>query len=775
MVGQTLGHYRIKAKLGAGGMGEVYRASDPRLDRDVAIKVLPEHLAGDPQALARFEREAKVLAALSHPNILAVFDVGLEQGVHYLVTELLEGQTLRVRLDGGPLSWREGVEIAAAVADGLAAAVAKGITHRDLKPENIFLTSDGRVKILDFGLARYRPKPLTPEETVAATETQAGTVMGTVGYMSPEQVRGEPAEAPSDIFSCGCVLHEMVTGERAFARSSPMETLAAILRDPVPPATGVPVELQRVITHCLEKNPALRFQSARDLAFALRAVTAAAESQPVPVVPGGPRRLPAVWIAAAFAVLVAAAGVFWMTQQDSPIDSLAVLPLVNAGDPGAEYLSDGISESLITSLSRLPRLKVKSRDAVSRYKGQNKDAQAVGREQGVRAVLKGRLLQRGDVFTVNVELVDARDNTLLWQDQYERRMGDLLAVQQEISRQISAALRLKLTSDEQRNLVKRQTESTEAYQFYLKGRYWWDRRTEEALKKSVEFFDQAIEQDPSYARAWAGLADSYNMLGGYGVLPPRDAFPRAKAAAMKALELDQALPEAHASLGRVKTQYEWDWAGAERDYRRAVELNPNYGVAHQWYAIHLGAVGRFKEAIAEIERAREAEPLSLVINGSVGWFHYIDHQYERAIEESQRAIAKDPNFAWGHNVLGSVYIRMGRYNEAIDHLQRGLALSKRGIIEMTLVAHAFGVSGQREEAQKLIDELKGMSQRRFVPPEYIAMIYAGLGDKDQAFEWLEKAYAQRSMHPFFLPDPRYDPLRADVRFRDLMRRMGLPG
>ncbi len=674
--GTRLGPYQILAPLGAGGMGEVYRAKHLRLDRDVAIKVLPEHLAQDLQALARFEREAKAVAALSHPNILAIDDFGTDKGVTFAVTELLEGETLRSRLARGALPWREAVETGTALTEGLSAAHSKGIIHRDLKPENVFLTSEGRVKILDFGLARVRPKPSPQADASAPTETLAGTVMGTIGYMSPEQVRGEPADAPSDIFSLGCVLYEMVSGRRAFSRPNPSDTLAAILRDDPPPASGsgheVPAELDRVLAQCLKKDTGQRFQSARDLAFALRAVQEIGRLAGAQVKPS-PRSLRwALLVPVAAAALVVAVSLYWIAGRNPPIDSLGVLPFANAtGSPDAEYLSDGITESLITDLSRLPGLRVKSREAVFRYKGREKDARIVGRELGVRAILKGRLAQRGDGLSVSVELVDARNANLIWSDQYNRKAGDILTIEREISSEISGKLRLRLTGEEQKRLATRHTESTEAYQLYLKGRYWWNRRTEQALKNSVEHFEQAIEKDPAYALVWAGLSDSYVMLAAYGVLPRQEAYLRAKAAARRALEIDKTLAGPHASLARVKTEYEWDWAGAEKEYRRAIELDPNYATAHQWYAIHLAAVGRPQQALPVIKRAREIDPLSTVVNSQVAWILYFGRRYDEAAEESRKAIAMDANFAWGHSGLGSVYLQRARYREAIAEAPAG--------------------------------------------------------------------------------------------------------
>ena len=494
--GDWLGPYEILAPIGAGGMGEVYRARDSRLGREVAVKVLPEHLANNAQALARFEREAKAVAALSHPNILVLFDVGEHQGIHYAVTELLEGETLRDRLSRSPLSWRKTIELGVALAEGLAAAHGKEIVHRDIKPGNIFLTHGGQVKILDFGLAHWRQTRPSDDETMTLDETAAGTVMGTAGYMSPEQVRGEKAGAPSDIFSLGAVLYEAVTGRRAFSGKSAGDTVAAILKEDPPPIAGTgiqaPAELERVIERCLAKDPAQRFHSAHDLAFALRGLLSVAGEKPA----AGPRavsRRVSLAIAATAAILVAAGLFYWRSHTAQRLDTLAVLPFANmGGNPDAEYLSDGITESLMDSLSELPNLKVMSHSAVFRYKGKEPDVRTAGRELGVRAVLTGRITQRGDNLVVSAELVDVADNSHLWGEQYHRKLADALAVQNEIAHQIVDKLRLRLSNVQMTHMTKRQTANSEAYQLYLKGRYFAAQYTPEGLDKGMNYFRQAI-------------------------------------------------------------------------------------------------------------------------------------------------------------------------------------------------------------------------------------------------------------------------------------------
>jgi len=777
--GTRLGPYEILAPLGAGGMGEVYRARDTRLDRDVAIKVLPEHPAKDPQALARFEREAKAVAALSHPNILALYDVGDHQGVSYAVTELLEGETLRARLAQSAIPWRKAVELGTAVAGGLAAAHSKGIIHRDLKPENIFLTSDGRVKILDFGLARWKPKPSAPADAAATGETEAGTVMGTLGYMSPEQIRGIAADARSDIFSLGCVLYEMVTGQRAFARPTAPETMAAILNEDTPHLADsgkeIPPDLQGIIHHCLEKNAEQRFQSARDLAFALRAAGGSGGAG-VSALPRNGRKPLNHWIWAGVAIVLLAGGSFfvWRATSGKAIDSLAVLPFVNVGaDPNTEYLSDGITENLINSLSQIPKLRVVPRGRVFRYKGRETDTEKIGRELNVRAVLTGRVVQRGDSLNIQTELVDVAADSQLWGQQYNRKFSEIIPVQEEIAKEVSEKLHLRPTGEEQKRLTKRYTENPEAHQLYLKGRYYWSRRTGETLKRAAEYFQQAIDKDPGYALAWAGLADCYAVYGALEVLSPVEAGPRAKEAANRALELDETLAAPHAALGFAKTVYDWDWSGGEREFKRAIELNPTYATAHQWYSVDLTVTGRLDEAIAEMKRAQEADPLSLMESAVAGRTFYFARRYDQAIEQLLKTIEMDPKFLRAHWWLAVAYEQVGRHEEAIAECEKALSLFREPGL-LGALAWAYAVSGKRAEAQKLVVELKELSKRRYVDPFDVALVYVGLGDKAQEFEWLEKAYEDHSFNLTWIKvDPRLDSLRGEPRFQDLLRRMGL--
>ncbi len=779
VIGRTLGHYRMLSLLGAGGMGEVYRARDTRLDRDVAVKILPERLAENPEALRRFEREAKAVAALSHPNILAIHDFGAEQGVSYAVTELLEGATLRERLGQSALDWRETVRIGTAIAEGLTAAHAKGIIHRDLKPENIFLTSDGQVKILDFGIARVKREVSAEAETLTwADTTKPGTVMGTIGYMSPEQVRGEQADAPSDIFSLGSVLYEMVSGRRPFARATTAEMIAAILDAEAPPLaqTGkkVPEALERVIRHCLEKKPGERYQSARDLAFDLKAapgggsITAPARAR---------RRTPvAVWLGAAVVGLLLASALllYLIVWREKAIDSLAVLPLANAsGDANLEYLSDGITESLINSLSQLPQLRVMARGTVFSYKGKEVDPRKVGQELNVRAVFTGKMVQRGDTLNIQADLVNASDGSQIWGDRYTRKLTDAQAIQEEITKQISERLRLKLSGAQRQRITKRHTENPEAYQLYLKGRYYSNQFTTEGLKKGIEHMNRAVEADPAYALAHAGLSASYFDASNI-VFPADEALPKVKAAALRALQLDETLAEAHTSMALFKERYELDWVEAEKGYKRAMELNPNYARAYQWYGSYLVEQGRLDEAIAAITRARELDPLTPYTSSTLAWIHYLARRPDEAISQLQKMIRMDPSFLVARYTLGLAYEQKGMYEQAIAEFNEAQRLDPESWAPAAFIAHTYALWGKRDEARRGLDELKLSAERRHVDPYHIGLIHAALGEKDQALQWFEKALQVRSEELLFLKvDPKTDSLRSDARYADLLRRLKL--
>jgi serine/threonine protein kinase/tetratricopeptide (TPR) repeat protein len=792
-IGELLGHYRVLSLLGRGGMGEVYLGEDTTLGRKVAVKVLPPEFTSHPQRLRRFEREARAVSALNHPNIITIHEIGQADGVRYLVTEYIEGETLRQRIEHGPLELSSTLEIASQVASALTAAHAAGIAHRDIKPENVMVRPDGLVKVLDFGLAKLTERT-APSEVEAgpvpndcqipipgSLRTATGMMMGTLGYMSPEQLNAEEAHAPSDIFSFGCVLYEMVTGQRAFAGQTPTETMAAILRADPPKIDiydrALPPGLEKLIRRCLEKDPARRFQSARDLSFALREISSGSAPTSSASVPSRAYARPAVWVAAAVVVLLSGVALYLAPNRDDAIRSVAILPLTNSsGNPEAEYLAEGIAEGIINDLSKVPALRVMARSTAFRFKGREVDPRQVGRDLRVGAVLTGSLTQQGEILTIGVELVKTSDGSRLWKEEYHRDLSEVLPVQEEIAKQISEKLSLRLTGEDQKRLSKHFTESREAYRLYLLGRYYWNKRTVASVTKSIEYFQKAIDQDPNYALAYAGLADSYSVLGSaVGGFSPRETFPKARAAAFKALEIDDTLAEAYAALIWVRLRYDWDWPAAESELRRAIELNPNYAITRERHAYYLMVMGRPDEAIAEIRRAQELDPLSLNINAVLGSQLYHARRYDEAIEQCLRTLEMDPNFAQTHFFLGLAYEQKERYGEAVAALKKATELSPDNPFMLSALGHAYAVSGQRDEAMKILNQLHELSQQRYVLPHEIAVIHAGLGERDQAFDWLERAYEERAWRlPYLRADPRFDSLHSDERFTNLARRVGLP-
>jgi eukaryotic-like serine/threonine-protein kinase len=760
-LGSQIGRYEIVDLLGAGGMGEVYRAWDTRLGRDVALKVLPRPAATDPIRLRRFENESKAAGALNHPNVLSVFDVGVHDESPYIVSEFLEGETLRSRLEGQRLAVRTALDFAVQIADGLAAAHAKGVVHRDLKPANLFVTRDGRVKILDFGLAKLTVPFTGSLDATATWTTAAGVPLGTAGYMAPEQVEGREADARADIFSFGAVLYEMLSRRMAFRAATAAESMTAILREDPPPLAklgrSLPASLDRIVRRCLEKRPERRFQSAHDLAFALRDVVeslaaAAADDRPARPPRKGPRR--------------------------QTIRSIAVLALENlSGDVEHEYLADGLTDALTGDLARIGDLRVISRTSAMRFKGTRTPLPEIARALKVDAVVEGSVVRSGDRLRVAVRLIDGASDRHLWAESYERDLKDVLALQRELAWAIARQVQVTLTPQQEASLSSVRPVDPEAHLAYVKARYYCGKRTAEGFRRGLELFEQAIARDPGYAPAWAGLAGNYGLLSaiGYDVLPARQAVPKAKAAALRALELDDALAEAHAALGQILKDHEWDFAAAEKSYRKAIALDPGYATAHHWYSNFLSAVGRLDEAQREAEQALALDPLSLVINQLVARPHYFARRYDAAVEASRRTLSMDPTFALAHVQLGMTYLAMGRPGAALDELVRFTELSGGSTLGRALLGLGHARAGDAAAARRVLEDLRGRSRAGYVPAYQFTIVHIGLGETDQAFTSLDRAYEERSDALVYLKvEPILDPLRGDRRFDDLVRRVGLP-
>ena len=814
--GQTTNHYEILSPLGKGGMGEVYLAHDTQLARKVALKLLPVEFTQDPHRIQRFQQEARAASALNHPNIITIYEIAKHDGTYFIATEFIDGVTLRQKLGAGPLPINQALDIAYQIALALTVAHEAKIIHRDIKPENVMIRRDGVVKVLDFGLAKLAFDATASSDAEATTlaqrtETEPGKVMGTVAYMSPEQARGLKVDGRTDIFSLGVVLYEMVAGRQPFEGATSMDVVSAILnQEPellAQHAPEVPRHLERIVSKALRKNSEERYQTVRDLLIDLKDLKRELELQsevqksvpPSPVnrtessqaavataksvssaeyiVPEIKQHKPVAIVVLAAIVLLSIIGFAYFfagRDRQTAIDSIAVLPLVNASnDPNSEYLSDGIAESVISNLSRLPELKVMARTTVFRFKGKDVDPQKIGRDLNVRAVLTGRLLQQGESLVIRVELVNVADGTALWGGEYNRKVSDVLAVQQDISQEISQKLRLRLTGEEKERLTGRDTGSTEAYQFYLKGRYFWNKRTPDTLEKAIAQFQAAIDRDPNYAFGYVGLADCYLIAETIAGTPGRESLPKARTAADKALQLDYSLAEAHASSALVFT-YQWHWAEAEDEFKRAIALNPNYATAHHWFGVYLVIQRRFKEALTEMQRAQKLDPLSPTIGANVTLFHLLLNDFDSALNKAKRTLEIDPNSPEVHRDLGLAYLTQQRFDEATYEFQKAVEASGRMSRYLGYLGYCYGVTNKHAEAQAILKELEEKYAKHESNGLWVSDVYVGLGDKDRALAWLEKDFEQRSGQ---LPTIAYrfnsEKLRSDPRFIDLLRRMGL--
>jgi eukaryotic-like serine/threonine-protein kinase len=794
--GHTIGRYRVQSLIGSGGMGRVHLAEDTALDRRVALKLLPEHFTNDKNQLQRFHQEARAASALNHPNIVTVYEVGVWRGRDFIATEFVEGVTLRTRMRGRGLPLASVVDIVLQVAGALTAAHAAGIVHRDIKPENIMVRPDGLVKVLDFGIAKYAG-PRRDRNSESWVKTATGVVIGTTAYMSPEQARGQEVDARADIWSLGVILYEMVARRLPFQGKTPTDRVAAILeREPEPlgKRRGIPHELEEIIKRALVKDKALRYARAADFSEDLRRLRPTLGDErpfrfalPIPshgLLPSRTAR--SVALAALLLVIVAAAAALYFRldvgvrapsesrQLGYSIDSIAVLPFKSLGSSGEdEFLNLGMADALIIKLSNLRQIVVRPTSAVRKYTGPERDPVAAGRELKVASVLEGSIQRLGERIRVTVQLVSVEDGSPLWAEKFDEKFADIFTVQDSISQRIAERLALKLTGQDMQRLTKRYTRNTEAYQLYLRGVFYREKLSEDALKKAVHYFEQATEADPNYALAYTGLASAYEPMSFFGYLPVREARPKISAAVTKALKLDDTLAEAHNESGVFKLYYEWDWTGGESAFRRALELNPNYALAHHMYANLLNAEGRIDEAIAERKSALEIDPLSLRTNALLANDFIVAGRYDEAIEQFRKTSELDPNFFLID--LGPVYERKGMNDEAVAEYLKAEARSGMRTEKVAALKEAYAASGMRGYWQKRLDLMKEESKQGRVPAITLAELYVHLDKKDQAFEWLEKAYEKHELALIFLKTkPTYDSLRSDPRYQRLVRRIGFP-
>ncbi|HWC75897.1 MAG TPA: protein kinase, partial [Blastocatellia bacterium] len=783
VVGMRVGPYEIRSLIATGGMGEVYLAEDTRLGRRVALKLLMKESTRDHARVRRFEQEARAASALNHPNILTVYDISEVDGTQCIVTEFIEGQTLRQQMIAGRMNVKDATDIAAQVASALAAAHDAGIVHRDIKPENIMVRRDGYVKVLDFGLAKLaRPHAFfKPGKRVSTDE---GIVMGTVNYMSPEQARGQLVDVRSDIFSFGCVLYEMVCGHTPFEGETNADVIAAILEKPHPEVgrftSDVPDLLEGIIDRALQKDRLERFQTAEELLAELKSLKQRLEFEDELERSMSGSRLIQIATLNAAATADTSPSDLRARQSGGVIDSLAILPFGNLpAETQLEYFSEGITESIINTLSRIPELRVMAWSTVCAYKDRQVDPRAAGRDLGVRGVVTGRLIRQGNQFVLKIELVDATDGSQVWSEACICKPSDILELEAGICKEISEKLLVRLSSEERGRLSRLYTQNTEAYHAYLKGRYFWNKRTDESVRQGIGYFKEAIDIDPGYALAYSGLADAYLILGSFGIatMEPGEAFPKAREAARRALDYDDELAEAHASLATSLASYYWDWPAAEREFKRSIELKPGYPTSHHWYGfIYLASMGRLEEAIAELKRAQELDPLSITIASDTGLIYYLAGQYDLAIETHRKTAEMDKSFVYSYWKLGLAYEQKRMYEEAIEEYEKAVALCDRSKLPMAQLGRVHALAGDSERARSILSQLKEQPNDRYVSSVRLAAIHVALGETDQAFEWLQRGFDERDSGLIWLKvNPHFRDLHSDARFETLVRRIGLGG
>jgi len=767
--GARLGHYEVKSQLGAGGMGEVYLAQDTKLDRKVALKILPAEVAAHPDRMKRFVQEAKAASALNHPNIITIHEIDETDSRHFIVTEFIDGETLREHMGIAPMKLGDVLDVAAQIASALAAAHAAGIVHRDIKPENVKLRRDGIVKVLDFGLAKLaEPEGTGPEDqTRAMVKTSTGVVMGTVTYMSPEQARGLAVDARTDIWSLGVVLYEMVAQHAPFEGPTTSDILVSILEREPRPLTKVGQDvsetLEFIVAKALTKDREDRYQTAREMLADLRRLKA--------------RLAPEREHSIANTTLVAGQRISGQTREPEHVSpSIGVLPFVNmSADPENEYFCDGLAEELINALTKVENLYVVARTSAFSFKGKEVDVREVGRRLNVANVLEGSVRKAGNRLRITAQLVSVEDGYHLWSERYDRELEDVFVIQDEITLAIVDKLKVKLLRGERAALLDRYRDDLEAYNRYLKGRYYWSQRPL-GIRRAIEYFEQAIERDANYALAYAGLADCYNTLGSWenGAMTPSEAMPKAKAAADRALALDNMLAEAHTSLAYGIMHYDWDWPGTDARFQRAFDINPNYPTAHHWHSHYLTAMGRAEDSLVESKRFLELDPLDPFANAHLAWHYIFARQYDEAIEQCWKSNELFPNSFFSSFFFALAYEQKGMLDEASAEFEKVIKMSGNLTFAKAGLGHLYAISAEKAKAENVIAELDEISKTRYVPSYDIAVIHAGLGERDLAFAWLDKAYQEHSSWLAYLKvEPRLDDLRSDSRFEHLLRRVGL--
>jgi serine/threonine-protein kinase len=782
-----LGHYRILEKAGSGGMGEVYRARDERLERDVAVKVLPPTLVADESVRSRLRKEARALSKLNHPNIEILFELGSAEGSEYLVVEYVPGATLGARLSEGPLSEKEILRLGMQLASGLAAAHNQGIVHCDLKPDNLRITPEGRLKILDFGIAKSLRVTKTTSKFDVSTESTTGDLglAGTLPYMAPEQLRAEPADPRSDLYSAGAVFYEMATGKQPFRDRTAPQLADAIFHQPaVPPRALNPritPELERIILKCLQKEPENRYQSAVELEVDLRQLATPAAARPTPGAQPARfwRRHRGVSAACGLALAALLAGLLvkrWMPQPGESgagrIQALAVLPLQDySGNPQNDYFADGMTDQLIADLSQISALRVISRTTMMQYKGTRKPLPQIARELNVDAVVEGSVLSSGERVRITAKLIRSANEKSLWGETYERDARDVLKLQADVAGAVADQIRIAVTPQERARLNSARPVIPAAYDAYLKGRSAWYKGTEQEKVLARKHFEEAVQLDPSCASAYAGLADYYWSTN---TLPPRTALPKAKEYVLKALEMDSNLAEAHTSLGAIRFLGDWDWPEAEKEFRRALELNPGDVEAHRMYSAYLSAMGRDEEALAEVLRAQELDPRSIAAQVTVGWTFYYSRRYDQALEQCGKILQSQPDSAGAHDCVGLSWLAKNMFQKSIAECQRAVELSANDSNRAVGLARAHALAGDKAEARKALVELHAQARRSYVPPSLFAQIHLALGERKQGLAWLETAYRDRDEYLARLKvEPAFDSVRSEPAFQDLLRRVGL--